>query len=67
MDLHLKSVPEPLLAPPQGCNWRVLFSSEHPGYGGSGIYLPNRDGEWHIPGESATLLSPEPAAQAGDN
>ncbi|HTB14361.1 MAG TPA: malto-oligosyltrehalose trehalohydrolase [Bryobacteraceae bacterium] len=57
-DLHFKSVPEPLLAPPQGCRWQVLFSSEHPKYGGSGVYLPDRDGDWNIPGDSATVLSP---------
>jgi maltooligosyltrehalose trehalohydrolase len=57
-DLHLKSVPEPLIAPPQGCQWNVLFSSEHPDYGGSGAFLPNEPGEWNIPGECAILLSP---------
>ncbi len=63
-DLHLKSVPEPLIAPPQGCQWQVLFSSEHPDYGGSGVYLPNENGEWHIPGECAILLSPLAAPAA---
>ena len=67
IDLHLKSVPEPLLAPPRGCKWQVLFSSEDPTYGGSGIYLPGEDGEWHIPGESAILLSPVATAPAEEN
>jgi len=58
MDLHLESIPEPLLAPPAGFRWEVLFSSEHPKYGGSGIYLPDKDGDWNIPGESATVLAP---------
>jgi maltooligosyltrehalose trehalohydrolase len=58
MDLHLKSIPEPLLAPPARCRWEVLFSSEDPKYGGGGAYLPDRDGDWNIPGESAILLSP---------
>ena len=58
MDLHLKSIPEPLLAPPAGCRWEVLFSSENPKYGGSGIYPPHADGDWNIPGESAIVLSP---------
>jgi maltooligosyltrehalose trehalohydrolase len=58
MDLHFLSIPEPLLAPPPGCRWQVLFSSEHPKYGGSGIYLPESDLGWNIPGESATVLIP---------
>jgi maltooligosyltrehalose trehalohydrolase len=58
MDLHWKSVPEPLLAPPSGRRWQVLFSSEDPRYGGSGVYVPDLDGEWHIPGESAVVLCP---------
>jgi maltooligosyltrehalose trehalohydrolase len=60
MDLHLKSVPEPLLAPPAGCRWKVLFSSQHPQYGGGGVYLPDRKGEWNIPGDSAIVLAPTP-------
>jgi maltooligosyltrehalose trehalohydrolase len=58
MDLHFKSIPEPLLAPPPGCRWQVLFSSEHPKYGGSGVYPPDGDGDWNIAGESATVLWP---------
>src|ERR1700722_1753655 len=56
-DLHFNSIPEPLLAPPPGCRWQVLLSSEHPKYGGSGIYPPDGDGDWNIAGECATVLS----------
>ncbi len=59
MDLHLKSIPEPLLAPPAGSKWHVMFSSEHPQYGGSGIYLPDADGHWNIPADSAMVLGPQ--------
>ncbi len=58
MDLHLRSIPEPQLAPPAGSRWEVLFSTEDPKYGGSGIYLPDKEGEWNIPAESAMVLSP---------
>jgi maltooligosyltrehalose trehalohydrolase len=58
MDLLFKSIPEPLLAPPAGCRWQVLFSSEDPKYGGSGVYPPDGDGDWKLPAESATVLSP---------
>jgi maltooligosyltrehalose trehalohydrolase len=67
IDVHLKSVPEPLLAPPQGCRWQVLFSSEDPQYGGSGVYPPDGDGDWNIPGESATVLMPVEEGQHGKN
>lgn len=36
-DLKLSPLPEPLLAPPLGFTWEVLWSSEHPDYGGNGI------------------------------
>ena len=58
MDLHFKSIPEPLLAPPAGSGWQVLFSTEHPKYGGSGVYVPDGDGDWNIPAESAIVLTP---------
>jgi maltooligosyltrehalose trehalohydrolase len=66
MDLHLKSIPEPLLAPPLDCQWQVLFSSENPKYGGGGIYLPDGEGDWNIPGESAIVLSSCPGVSASN-
>ena len=35
-DLDLNPAPEPLLAPPDGAVWAVLWSSEDPRYGGAG-------------------------------
>jgi maltooligosyltrehalose trehalohydrolase len=60
-DLHLAEAPEPLLAPAEGKLWQVLWSSEDPSYGGSGIVHPDTDDNWRIQGESATVLSPAPA------
>ncbi len=34
--VHLDPAPEPLLAPPAGSRWRILWSSEAPEYGGMG-------------------------------
>ena len=34
--LPLHHAPEPLLAPPRGARWEVLFSTEDPAYGGAG-------------------------------
>jgi maltooligosyltrehalose trehalohydrolase len=61
LDFHRQTIPEPLLAPPLGCRWQLLFSSEHPKYGGSGSCEPNREGaDWQIAGESATVLFASP-------
>src|SRR5262249_53056618 len=35
-DLHLPQAPEPLLAPPSGHRWQMLWSSEDVRYGGCG-------------------------------
>jgi maltooligosyltrehalose trehalohydrolase len=60
-DLHLDPAPEPLLAPPEGCIWRVTLSTEHPRYGGSGSYAPDTSDNWRIPGQAAVALVPEAA------
>jgi maltooligosyltrehalose trehalohydrolase len=57
-DLDLRPSPEPLLAPPDAGPWEVLWSSEHPRYGGDGTPLLNRDGPWRLPGEAAIVLKP---------
>jgi maltooligosyltrehalose trehalohydrolase len=55
-DLALGVVPEPLLAPPAGHAWRIIWSSEDPRYGGRGT-LPIHETAWQIPGEAAVLLA----------
>jgi len=57
-DRHLVPAPEPLLAPPNGRPWRVLWSSEAPRYGGEGVVPSDTEDGWRIRGESATLLAP---------
>jgi len=50
---------EPLLAPSQGTNWQLLWSSEEPRYGGHGVTMPvadNGHGEWRLAAQSAVLL-----------
>jgi maltooligosyltrehalose trehalohydrolase len=64
-DLELDVVPEPLLAPPMGKRWSIVWSSEHPKYGGSGT--PPLDTElegWFIRGRCTVVLQPLPAEQA---
>jgi maltooligosyltrehalose trehalohydrolase len=57
-DLHLAPAPEPLLAPPQEKAWTVLWSSEHPRYGGCGTAPLDTEEGWRVPGEAALVLVP---------
>ncbi|WP_448189037.1 malto-oligosyltrehalose trehalohydrolase [Azospirillum sp. sgz301742] len=57
-DLTLTPVPEPLLAPPLGHRWRLLWSSEEPVYGGGGTPEVETDGSWHLSGHAAMVLAP---------
>lgn len=53
-------IPEPLLAPPAGKQWKLLWSSEHPAYGGDGAREPvDADGCWHVQGRAAFVLAAE--------
>lgn len=63
LDLALTFIAEPLLAPPVGRGWRLLWSSEDPRYGGSGVPLPTEKGMWRVPGRSALLLAAEPNSE----
>lgn len=67
VDLHASPAPEPLLAPPEGCRWRLLWSSEAPVYGGSGIPPLETDENWIIPGHSAFVMIPDRAGQSLEN
>ena len=58
--LRYAPAPEPLLAPPTGCRWVTLWSSEDPRYGGAGTpQLDTDDAGWCIPGQCAVVLAPE--------
>lgn len=63
MDLYLNPAPEPLLAPPLGAGWEMLWSSEDPAYGGSGMYCPDTEDGWRLPGNAAVVLKPGPARE----
>ncbi len=56
-DHQERSISEPLLAPPHGCEWQMSLSSEDTRYGGGGAYNPFENGQWRIPGEAAVFLS----------
>jgi maltooligosyltrehalose trehalohydrolase len=59
IDLHLNPAPEPLLAPPSGRRWKVIFSTESVCYGGCGTPQLESDENWWIPGQAAVALAPE--------
>ncbi len=50
---------EPLLAPPGGCHWRAVWSSESVRYGGQGTPPPDPHQEWRVPAQCAVLLASE--------
>ena len=58
-DIHRSSFAEPLIAPPEGRKWRLLWSSEEPKYGGSGVAPFEDEKGWHLTGHSALALCPE--------
>jgi maltooligosyltrehalose trehalohydrolase len=54
---HANSVAEPLVAPLQDKRWRLVWSSEDPKYGGSG--MPEVDKKnWWIAAQSTAVLAP---------
>jgi maltooligosyltrehalose trehalohydrolase len=57
-DLDLSPAPEPLLGPPRGAEWVLLWSSESVKYGGHGTPPVNPNAQWRLPGESALLFGP---------
>jgi maltooligosyltrehalose trehalohydrolase len=57
-DVHLDPAPEPLLAPFEGKNWSILWSSEDPRYGGFGVPPVAGETGWRIPGHAALVLGP---------
>ncbi len=59
IDFSLSPAPEPLLAPPNECRWRLLWSSEDPRYGGNGTPPLETDADWVIPGCAALVLGPD--------
>jgi maltooligosyltrehalose trehalohydrolase len=60
LDTMLAPVPEPLLAPPPGTRWQVLWSSEDPRYGGSGAVAVENESGWLMIGKSAVVLADDP-------
>jgi maltooligosyltrehalose trehalohydrolase len=65
-ELCFSVMPEPLLAPPAGFDWQLMWSSEDVRYGGHGIAHPNehgRKGVWRLQGRCAVLMRAEPESK----
>ncbi|HKD36792.1 MAG TPA: DUF3459 domain-containing protein, partial [Pirellulales bacterium] len=62
-DLEYTPITEPLMVRPPAGDWRVVWSSEDPRYGGSGTGLLDIK-RWYLPGHAALVLGP---AAAGDH
>ncbi|MDB4988034.1 MAG: 1,4-alpha-glucan-branching protein [Myxococcaceae bacterium] len=62
LDLPLHRAPEPLLAPPSGAGWQIVFSTEDPEYGGSGTPPLDAYESLRLHGHSAVVLAPAKAA-----
>jgi maltooligosyltrehalose trehalohydrolase len=58
-DLVLDPAPEPLLAPVEGHDWQLLWSSENPRYGGAGIVPLDPEGIWRLSSQATVLLAPD--------
>ncbi|HEX5280979.1 MAG TPA: DUF3459 domain-containing protein, partial [Micropepsaceae bacterium] len=55
-DIDRGSFAEPLIAPPEGAAWRLLWSSEETRYGGFGVAPFEDDKGWHLTGHSTLVL-----------
>ena len=56
----LRPASEPLLAPPEGCRWQTLWTSDSPRYGGGGAIATATPEQWILPAETAVALRPAP-------
>lgn len=66
-ELHLAPAPEPMLAPPEGERWEVLWTSERVEYGGSGTPKLETEKFWRIQGHAAVVLMPVPNGDSDDD
>jgi maltooligosyltrehalose trehalohydrolase len=59
-DLYPTPNSEPLLAPPTGMDWTMLWFSEHPRYNGTGMPPLAPGTPWRAAGHCAVVLAPRP-------
>jgi maltooligosyltrehalose trehalohydrolase len=54
----LHPISEPLLAPPSGCTWETLWTSESPRYGRADLAVTATKEQWVLPAEATVVLRP---------
>ncbi len=59
VDFNLTPAPDPLLAPPAGTKWEILWSSESYRYGGGGTPPLTPNSSWKLLGHAAVVLIPQ--------
>ena len=60
LDLLVTPVPQPLLAPPSGRQWKLLWCSNSVDYGGPGTPPILVEDGWRVPGECAVVMQAVP-------
>jgi maltooligosyltrehalose trehalohydrolase len=60
--LEMTHIPEPLLAPPRGRHWALIWNSEQLEYGGTSAMSPITPTGWRIAEEAAFLLAAAPSS-----
>jgi len=63
-DCEIRVLADPLVAPPAGCQWQVMWSSEDPAYGGAGRRAIDLAGRWMLPGRAAIVFGAVGAGNA---
>jgi maltooligosyltrehalose trehalohydrolase len=58
--LPLLPMPEPLLAPPAGQRWKLLWHSDDARYGGNGTRELDGEHAWSLPPHALAVLAPHP-------
>lgn len=64
--LPLVPMAEPLLAPPAGARWKLLWHSEDPRHGGNGMSEPDGEHSWRLPAHALAVLRPQPMEEDAD-
>ncbi|WP_108397376.1 alpha-amylase family glycosyl hydrolase [Devosia submarina] len=62
-DVKVRSIPDPLYAPPTGYKWITAWSSQEVRYGGTGQRNVDTDEPWVLTAETALLFAPQQAAR----
>jgi maltooligosyltrehalose trehalohydrolase len=59
-DLPLRSIPDPLAAPPEGLEWSLMWSTEDPRYGGEGQRAIDTRERWTLTADTVLVFAPMP-------